>query len=210
MHRVVLTFDDGPDPECTPRILDVLAQEGVQALFFILGMRLEVPGALEIVRRAANEGHLIGNHSHNHHRLSELPADAVESEIMKTHHLIAEFEPKQKLFRPPFGARNQTVEAVANKLGYRMVLWNVDSADWKDENKPSGWVDVALAQIQSRFMAICLCHDYGHTADHLQQLIQRTRQVSHSQFVRYDQRKNLRSIVSGWWGTRRMDREAIG
>jgi peptidoglycan/xylan/chitin deacetylase (PgdA/CDA1 family) len=201
MHRVVLTFDDGPDPEHTPRILDVLAKERVQALFFILGMRLETPGAIEIVRRAAREGHLIGNHSYGHHRLNQLPADQIASEILKTHHLIAELEPKRKLFRPPFGASNKTVDAIARKLGYRTVLWNVDSADWKEENKPSGWVGVALKQIQTRYLAICLCHDYGHTADHLQQLIERTKMLSRSQFVRYDERKSLTSMVRGWWGS---------
>jgi peptidoglycan-N-acetylglucosamine deacetylase len=208
VHRVVLTFDDGPDPEHTPRLLDVLAQERVQALFFILGLRLETPGAIEIVRRAAQEGHLIGNHSYSHHRLSELSAGEIELEILKTHDLIAEFEPKRKLFRPPFGACNETVRAVARKLGYSTVLWNVDTADWKEENKPSGWVDIALRQIRNRYLAICLCHDYGHTADHLQQLIQRTKQLSRSQFVRYDLRKNLASIVRGWWVTGSANREA--
>ena len=61
VHRLVLTFDDGPSPQHTPRILDALADYNVPAVFFVVGERLKAPGALEIVRRAAREGHLIGN-----------------------------------------------------------------------------------------------------------------------------------------------------
>jgi peptidoglycan-N-acetylglucosamine deacetylase len=199
LHRVVLTFDDGPDIDHTPRILDQLAKANVQAVFFILGMRIETPRHMDLVRRAAAEGHLIGNHTFNHSRLTELSADAIRADLLKNQELIAEFEPRQKLFRPPFGSCNETVNSVARELGYRTVLWNVDSTDWKDENKPAGWVDVAMKQIKERPRSVCLFHDYGHTADHLSQLLERVNELPDSQFVRYDQRRDFKYILSRLW-----------
>lgn len=199
MHRVVLTFDDGPDPEHTPRILDALAKEHVQAVFFILGMRLESQGALDIVGRAASEGHLIGNHTFNHLKLTQHSPEEIRSEILRNHELISQFEPKQKLFRPPFGSCNEKVKEVARSLDYETVLWNVDSGDWKPENKPSAWVDVATDQIGARHLSICLCHDYGHTADYLPHLLEEVKQLSNSQFVSYDKRRDLQSIALSCW-----------
>jgi peptidoglycan/xylan/chitin deacetylase (PgdA/CDA1 family) len=195
MHKVVLTFDDGPDPENTPRILDVLAREDVPAVFFIVGERLSCPGALDIVRRAASAGHLIGNHTFSHPKLTELPPEDIRTQILQTHDLIAEFEPKRKLFRPPYGASNKIVINIAKSLNYKTVLWNVSSEDWKAENRPGKWVDIAIEQIRVPHLAICLCHDLGRTADHLPQLLERVKQLQNRKFVRYDRRRDLRWLV---------------
>ena len=197
MHKIVLTFDDGPDPEHTPRILDLLAEEDVPALFFVVGERLRRPGALDIVRRAASAGHLIGNHTFSHANLTELSSEDIRTQILRTHDLIAEFEPKKKLFRPPYGACNKIILDIAKSLNYKTVLWNVNSMDWKAENHPSEWVDIAIEQIRVRHLAICLCHDLGHTADHLPQLFERVKQLQNRQFVRYDRRRDLRWLVEG-------------
>lgn len=186
MPKVILTFDDGPEPEHTPRILDVLVKEGVQAVFFFLGEKLQRPGALDIVRRAASEGHLIGNHTFSHPNLTQVSPEEIRSQILRTHAIISEFEPKHKLFRPPYGSCNKSVRAIAKKLNYETVLWEVDSGDWKPENNSSRWVSVAMEQIRTRRRSICLCHDTGHTADHLLQLIKGVKQLSNYQFVGYD------------------------
>jgi peptidoglycan-N-acetylglucosamine deacetylase len=191
MHRVILTFDDGPEPEHTPCILDLLAKENVQAVFFVLGKKLQSPGALDIVRRAAREGHLIGNHTFSHPNLTQLSPEDIRSQIVRTHEIISEFEPKRKLFRPPYGSSNETVKAVAKELRYDPVWWDVDPKDWKTENEPSAWVDVAIEQIRTRHRAICLCHDTRQTAAHLPQLFEKVKQLSNYQFVRYDHCRTL-------------------
>jgi peptidoglycan-N-acetylglucosamine deacetylase len=197
VHRVVLTFDDGPSPQYTPRILDALAKYNVPALFFVIGERLKVPGALEIVRRAAREGHLIGNHTFNHPNLTEVSAQEVRSQILRTHDLISQFEPRRKLFRPPYGACNDTVKAIAKELGYRIVLWNASSEDWRAENRSSAWVDIALEQVSAQHIAICLCHDQPHTAEYLPRFIERLRQLSSHKFVNSYGRRDFKWLVDG-------------
>jgi len=197
VDKVVLTFDDGPIPEHTPRILDALAKYDVPGLFFSIGERLQVPGTREIVRRAAREGHLIGNHTFNHPNLTKVSPEEVRSQILRTHELISEFEPKRRLFRPPYGACNDTVRAVAKELGYRTVLWTASSEDWRAENWSSAWVDIAVEQISARHLAICLCHDLPHTAEHLPRLIERVRLLASHKFVSFYGRRDLKWLVDG-------------
>jgi peptidoglycan-N-acetylglucosamine deacetylase len=200
VHKVVLTFDDGPIPEHTPRILDVLAQYGVTGLFFVMGERVQAPGSREIVRRAAREGHWIGNHTFNHPNLTKVSPEEIRSQILRTEELISEFEPRRRLFRPPHGACNDTVKAIAKELHYKIVLWSVSSEDWRAENWPSAWVDIAVEQISAQHLAICLCHDLPHTAEHLPRLIERVRLLSSHRFVSYDGRRDLKWLVDaiGW------------
>lgn len=197
MHRIVLTFDDGPIPQHTPRILDALAKYNVPALFFVIGERLEFPGAFEIVRRAAREGHLIGNHTFSHPNLTKLSAEEVRSQILRTHELISQFGPRPRLFRPPYGASNDTVKAVAKELGYEMVLWNASSEDWRPENASSAWVNIAIEQISAQHTAICLCHDRPHTAKYLPEFLEQMRQLSSHEFVNYYRRRDLKWFVNG-------------
>lgn len=197
MHKIVLTFDDGPSLEYTPRILDTLAEYKVPAVFFVVGERLQVPGAREIVRRAAREGHIIGNHTFNHVKLTEVSSEEVRSQISRTHDLISEFEPRRKLFRPPYGACNDAVKAIAKQLGYKTVLWDASSDDWKAENSSSAWVDIAIQQVSGQHLAVCLCHDRPHTAEHLFRFIERVQLLASHQFVSYDNRRDLKWLVDG-------------
>ena len=197
MHKVVLTFDDGPNIEHTPFILDALAKYNVPGLFFVIGDRLNVPGALEIVRRASREGHLIGNHTFNHPNLTEVSREEIRSQILRTHDLISEFEPRRKLFRPPYGACNETVKAVAKELGYETLLWSASSKDWLPENESSAWVDIAVEEISSQHIAVLLCHDRKHTAEHLPRLIERVRLLSNCKFVNYHRRRDFKWLVNG-------------
>lgn len=197
MHKIVLTFDDGPVPEDTARILDGLAEYKLKALFFVVGERLANPAGLEIVHRAAREGHLIGNHSFSHPNLTELSAEEVRWQISRTHDLISQFEPRRKLFRPPYGASNDTVKAIAKELGYEMVFWNASAEDWRPENASSAWVNVAIDQISTQHVAICLCHDRPHTADHLPQFLERIRVRATHRVVSYYRRRDLKWFKDG-------------
>ena len=114
IREVVLTFDDGPSSKATNLILDTLAQHDVKAMFFVVGLQVELPGKTSIVRRAHDEGHLIGNHSYSHANFRGLDKEQVKIEIERTHELISDFVGDRRYFRPPGGAQSPEIsEAVA-------------------------------------------------------------------------------------------------
>lgn len=138
--KIVLTFDDGPDPEWTPKILDILKEKGIKATFFIIGENgQENP---ELVKRIVNEGHEIGNHSFTHPNLGEVPEAVTEVELNATQRLIESLTGRStRLFRAPyFGdaeprTPNEVVPTVlAQKLGYITVGLHLDPDDWKLNN----------------------------------------------------------------------------
>ena len=85
-NRVSITFDDGPDPDWTPAILDILKERGVKAVFFVIGKNAELYP--DLLRRIADEGHEIGNHSFTHANLRELPESLVNLELNATQRLV--------------------------------------------------------------------------------------------------------------------------
>lgn len=123
---IALTFDDGPGPD-TGRLLDLLKAQNVPATFFVLGNQaVKYP---DLVRREYAEGNEVGNHTWDHKDLSTLSAAAVQDEITRGADAIAGTGiPRPTLVRPPYGAVNGTVRAVA---GYPFILWRVDPEDWK-------------------------------------------------------------------------------
>jgi peptidoglycan/xylan/chitin deacetylase (PgdA/CDA1 family) len=208
-HKIVLTFDDGPHPKNTSRILDTLAKYNVPAVFFVVGGRLKDPCAREIVRRAAREGHLIGNHTFDHPNLTELSPNEIRTQILRTHDLIAEFEPKRRLFRPPYGACNDAVRAIAKELDYEVVFWNSSAEDWLPEYESPAWVDNAVAQVSVQHIAICLCHDpKPHTAEYLPRFIEQVQLLSEHRFVSYYDRRKITTVADVQWLVRAVGRRA--
>jgi peptidoglycan-N-acetylglucosamine deacetylase len=127
--EIALTFDDGPNPEWTPRLLDILASHDVKATFFMLG-KFAV-GQKELVRRVAAEGHLIGDHSWSHPKLSRCSSRRIEEELRNTKNALEQIVgSKVRFFRPPFGARRPAVFRIARELGLEPVLWNAMTNDW--------------------------------------------------------------------------------
>lgn len=127
---VALTFDDGPHPVYTPKLLDGLGERGVCATFFVVGEN--IPGNEEILKRMDAEGHLIGNHTYDHVKISDLDSAQACAEVEKTNALIQEATGKEPEFiRPPFGAWKKTMEC---SLGMLPVLWDVDPLDWTTKN----------------------------------------------------------------------------
>ena len=130
-REVALTFDDGPNPPYTERILDVLREERAPATFFVVGRAVAAYPAT--VRRIAREGHALGNHTWDHpHMLVESSA-AMRSELVRTDAAIVRAAGVHThLMRPPFGARDFGVVAEAHRLGYRVVMWSVPlPKDWE-------------------------------------------------------------------------------
>lgn len=127
--KIHLTFDDGPNPETTSRILDILKEHNEKAIFFLIGQRIaEHP---ELVKRISDEGHTIGNHSFSHSNLFPLfRTKKVQEELEKTNTLIKEITGKEcNLFRPPFGVTNPNIAKAVNRLGMRAIGWSVRTLD---------------------------------------------------------------------------------
>jgi len=127
--RVAFSFDDGPDPDNTPVILDLLKQQGIQAAFFVVGNKLE--DNMEIIRRIDQEGHIIGGHSFSHHFFFDLfTARRIKTELEQTDKIIKQLTGKKmKLFRPPYGVTNPVLARVIRKLGYHVIGWSLKSKD---------------------------------------------------------------------------------
>jgi peptidoglycan/xylan/chitin deacetylase (PgdA/CDA1 family) len=129
--ELALTFDDGPNPAWTPRLLDVLAARQIRATFFMVGSYAQHEANL--VRRISAEGHLIGSHSWSHLNLALTPAAAVRDQLVRTSDALQQILGQPvRYFRPPFGARRPAVLRIARELGLTPVLWNAMTTDWKN------------------------------------------------------------------------------
>lgn len=127
---MALTFDDGPHPVCTPQLLDGLKKRDVKVTFFVTGENVE--SYPEIVKRASEEGHLIGNHTFHHVQLTAANSDDFKKEIISTNDIIQEVTGKETSFiRPPYGSWDKKYEKELNMFP---VLWDVDPLDWCSTN----------------------------------------------------------------------------
>lgn len=156
-NAVALTFDDGPHPEHTPRILDALAAAGARATFFCVG---EAIGRRpDLARRIVAEGHVLGNHSYTHPVLLLRRASVVREEIRRTHEIIRDVTGESAtLFRPPYGLSGLGVPAIAREMGYDTILWSVMPRDWKN---PRPTELVRLVVRACRGGGVVLLHDGG-------------------------------------------------
>lgn len=153
--QVALTFDDGPHPEYTACILDILAQHNVKATFFLLGRNVErYP---DLARRIAAEGHVIGNHGYSHHELKVLSRKRIRQEIEKGYAVIhATTGESPVLFRPPFGLFNRAVISEMKEAGQQLIHWSLSPKDWA---RPRESVLVRRVVKRVRNGSIILLHD---------------------------------------------------
>jgi len=162
---LTLSFDNGPEPDVTPGVLDVLRRRGILTTFFVIGGKLSDPARRRLAARAHDEGHWIGNHTYTH----SLPLgrqtdpEAADHEIARTQNVIADLVHPQRWFRPFGGGGNLDdgllKPSVVDHLirgEYSCVLWNAIPRDWDD---PDGWVDRALAQCRSQGWTLMVLHD---------------------------------------------------
>jgi peptidoglycan-N-acetylglucosamine deacetylase len=163
-HEVALTFDDGPDPEWTPKILDILKAAKVKAAFFLVGVNAErYPN---LVRRIVVEGHEIGNHTYYHPNLALCWPEHVRLELNATQLLIQTLTGRgTTLFRPPYAADTQPARLadlmplqIAQDQNYLVVLENIDPQDWA---KPGADVILQRIKQQRHDGNIILLHDAG-------------------------------------------------
>ena len=161
---IVLTFDDGPDPEWTPAVLDVLARHGVRATFFVVGH--QVAAHPDLVRAVIAAGHEVGAHTYNHAELSTLPAWRVNLELSLSQSVLAGATGQHVgLFRPPYSSTPRALDVgdvevlqrVADR-GYLTVLADLDSGDWR---RPGVDQIVADSTPANDDGAVVLLHDGG-------------------------------------------------
>jgi len=128
---IAITFDDGPHPENTPRLLDMLKERKVRATFYVVGNMVKYNP--DLLRRMIDEGHEIGNHTVTHNTLSRMSDDALLAELKAAHDQIIEASGVEPMtMRPPGGAiKKDQKELVLRELGYPTILWSVDPEDWK-------------------------------------------------------------------------------
>ena len=159
--RIALTFDDGPHPKVTEQILNLLDKYHAKATFFMLGSRVQYYP--DIAKEVLARGHEVGNHTWNHPVLTKLPIEQVAKEYSSTAGAITQaIGQGPTVFRPPYGATNDTVNG---QIPVPVVLWSIDTMDWKHRNAQQ-----LLTNVQNNLHnnAIVLMHDiHQSTADGL-------------------------------------------
>jgi peptidoglycan-N-acetylglucosamine deacetylase len=164
---IALTFDDGPRPDYTPQILDILSKYGIKATFFCVGQAVDAHP--ELVKRASDEGHLVANHSYTHPHLPQLDDGAVNGEFGNTNSAIEKATGKAPgYFRPPFGETDDRVNGIASQLGLNgPILWTVDTNDWNNVGVDA----IVNALVSAPDGSNILCHDGVQTSDQTIQAI---------------------------------------
>lgn len=160
-RHVALTFDDGPDPESTPPILEVLAAHGVHATFFVLGTQLAAHP--ELARRVVEDGHELGVHGWSHRPLLLRGPRATAADLGRARDLVASVSGSPpRYWRPPHGIPTGAGLLAAHQLGMRAVLWTADGRDWRAD--ASG--DSVASEIVPRLVpgAVVLLHDSDVTS----------------------------------------------
>jgi len=136
-RKLAITFDDGPNPAITPKLLTLLEQHNARATFFLIGRYVrECP---DLAKEIAARGHAIGNHTETHPRLLFLNAAKIRTEIRLCYHAINNvLGAPSKWFRPPYGLRNPWVGSEARELGMQVVMWTLIPGDW--QAKSADWL----------------------------------------------------------------------
>ena len=157
---IAFTFDDGPNPTQTPRLLKMLKDRGIKATFFCLGQC--VAQSPEVAKQIVKEGHEIANHSWSHPLLSKMGEEAVKDQIDRAHNVIRQTTGvTPTLFRPPYGGFTVRQRTWANGVwNYKTILWDVDSLDWKHRS-PAKTESIIMSETKKG--SIILCHDIHKT-----------------------------------------------
>jgi peptidoglycan/xylan/chitin deacetylase (PgdA/CDA1 family) len=130
------TFDDGPDPDLTPRLLDVLDRVGWKATFFFstsrfTGRERRNSQAAALAREVARRGHQLGAHGFDHKRMAQMTAAALDFQVKQSEAMFESvYGSRTFLFRPPFGSRNNVLDRMLSEGGYVTSMWNIGMADW--------------------------------------------------------------------------------
>lgn len=130
LKKIALTFDDGPHPRYTEQLLDGLKERNVRATFFVTGEHAKLHP--EVIARMHKEGHIIGNHTYSHIKLTSGNREVFKAELVKTNEVLKEITGEEVQYvRPPYGTWDKELETELNMFP---VLWTVDPLDWCSDN----------------------------------------------------------------------------
>lgn len=165
MPDITLTFDNGPTPGVTDKVLDILYDRDIPTTFFVVGAKLAEPGARKLAERAHAEGHWIGNHTWSHPApFGQWPGTRDPTgEILRTQELLGPLAHPDRLFRPTGEGGSldrrllsfRALECLRREM-MTLVLWNAIPRDWDD---PDDWVDTALEQFRGADWTLMVLHD---------------------------------------------------
>ena len=152
--QVAITFDDGPDPDWTPRVLDVLDSHRAKATFFVIGKYVDAHG--DVVERLHSGGHALGNHTYNHKSMPLLDSSARRLELERCAKALAPYPQKSKLLRPPYLDQDLASRFDSWRLGYEIIACSLHARDWEDR----GAEEMASALIEgARPGDVIMLHD---------------------------------------------------
>ena len=153
---IAITFDDGPHPENTPRLLDMLRERNIKATFYVIGRSVELYP--QIVRRMVAEGHEVGNHTWTHRNLTSLSDSSIRMEMDRTRDvIISACGVTPRTMRPPYGALRESQRAwIFKEYGYPTIMWSVDPKDWQ---RPGVSVVTSRILDNTHNGSIVLAHD---------------------------------------------------
>lgn len=157
IKRIALTFDDGPHPIYTPKLLEGLKERGILCTFFVTGENASLYP--ELIAQMKEDGHLVGNHTYHHVQLSAVGEDLFLQELSETNRVLEDILGTEIVFvRPPYGDWNKAIETQINMLP---VLWDIDPLDWCSNNAQKV-VHQVVEQAEDE--TIVLLHDYYETS----------------------------------------------
>lgn len=155
--KIALTFDDGPHPTYTEKLLDGLKERGVRATFFVTGEHAKLHP--DIIKRMKEEGHLIGNHTYSHIQLRSGNKKEFQAELLETNQILKEITGEEVMYvRPPYGSWDKSLEKELNMFP---VLWTIDPTDWSCLS-----VETVTKRVlkKAKENEIILLHDYYETS----------------------------------------------
>lgn len=158
-NSILLTFDDGPDPDLTLPVLDLLDQHQAKAVFFVVGRRVKNEPAL--LRTIVDRGHVVANHSYNH-EIENMPSFFLFRKDLQANQKIIQDTCGQRpqLFRPPGGKLTLSSLLVPSTLGLKTMLWSVSGNDWKVETQEEALQIAASFKQKIQGGDIILLHDF--------------------------------------------------
>ncbi|KIA87840.1 polysaccharide deacetylase family protein [Flavobacterium sp. AED] len=171
-NKVYLTFDDGPIPEITEWVLEELKKHKAKATFFCIGDNIEKHP--EIFKKVINEGHAIGNHTFNHLNGWKTTTESYIENFIRCEKIIQKFVTnlKSKVFRPPYGKIKTTQAKEIRRLGYKIIMWDVLSADFDQKLSKEECLENVLSNIESG--SIIVFHDSIKAFKNLEYVLPRT------------------------------------
>ena len=186
---VALTFDDGPDPVNTPKIIKVLRDNNIQGTFFCIGKQIEA--CKSIIKEAYADGNVIANHSWSHKDFTTINAAEINNEVTLTENEINKVIGKRTaLIRPPYGDTNDAVQNSLIELNYKNILWSTDTLDWEQREVANIVKNVVENVRPGEIILMHSNEDKKVTTEALPQIISRLKEMGYS-FVTVDKLLDL-------------------